>query len=81
MAKRPEGGKPGCIYLKLPAGLWELVRLSRAGVDWAKKTVDRLKEIARERGFSDLLERYLRPAEKAETLDPRGWSPRIPRVG
>ena len=70
-AKRPEKNERGYVRLKLPAGLWELVRLSRAGVDWAKKTVDRLKEIARERGFSDLLERYLKPAEEAETLDPK----------
>ena len=71
-AKRPEEGKPGYIYLKIPAGLWRLVELERAGVDWAKKALNRLEEIARARGFSDLLEEYLRPAREAGIVDPRG---------
>ncbi|MEM0484029.1 MAG: PaRep2b protein, partial [Pyrobaculum sp.] len=71
-AKRPEGGEKGYIRLKLPAGLWRLVELSRQGVDWADKALRRLEEIAKARGFYDLLEEYLRRAIEAETVDPRG---------
>ena len=79
-AKKPaegEGGeresvKPGYIYLKIPAGLWRLVELARQGVKWAEKAVSRLEEIARGRGFYDLLDEYLRPAKEAETVDPKG---------
>ena len=70
-AKRPNDNQQGHIRLKIPAGLWRLVELERAGVGWAKEALDRLKEIARERGFYDLLERHLKPAEEAETLDPK----------
>ncbi|MEM0484239.1 MAG: PaRep2b protein [Pyrobaculum sp.] len=72
IAKRPEGGERGYIRLKLPAGLWRLVELRRQGVDWADKALRRLEEIAKARGFSNLLEEYLRPAMEAETVDPRG---------
>ena len=44
----------------------ELVRLSRAGVDRAKSALDRLREITRRRGPSDLLEEYLRSALESE---------------
>ncbi len=71
-AKKPEGGKLGHVYIKLPAGLWRLVELRRQGVDWADKALRRLEEIAKARGFYDLLEEYLRPAMEAETVDPRG---------
>ncbi|MEM0484932.1 MAG: PaRep2b protein, partial [Pyrobaculum sp.] len=71
-AKKPEGGIQGHVYIKLPAGLWRLVELSRQGVDWADKALRRLEEMARARGFSDLLEEYLRPAREAETVDLRG---------
>ncbi|MEM0276145.1 PaRep2b protein [Pyrobaculum sp.] len=70
--KRPEGGEKGFIRLKMPAGLWKLEELRRRGVNWAKKAVDRLEEIARARGFYDLLEKYLGPAKEAEMVDPRG---------
>ena len=70
-AKRPKEDERGYIRLKLPAGLWELVRLSRAGVDWAERAVDRLREIAKARGFYDVLDEYLKPAEEAETVDPK----------
>ncbi|RFA93304.1 PaRep2b protein [Pyrobaculum aerophilum] len=72
ITKRPEGGEKGYIRLKLPAGLWRLVELSRQGVDWADKALRRLEEIAKARGFYDLLEEYLRRAIEAETVDPRG---------
>ncbi|AFA40822.1 PaRep2b protein [Pyrobaculum oguniense TE7] len=71
-AKRPEEGKKGYIYLKIPAGLWKLEELARRGVKWAVKAVSRLEEIAKARGFYDLLEEHLRPAKEAETIDPRG---------
>ncbi|AFA38660.1 PaRep2b protein [Pyrobaculum oguniense TE7] len=71
-AKRPEEGKKGYIYLKIPAGLWKLEELRRQGVEWAKEAVSRLEEIARERGFYDLLDEYLKPAKEAETIDPKG---------
>ncbi|MCX8137095.1 PaRep2b protein, partial [Pyrobaculum aerophilum] len=71
-AKKPEGGIRGYIRLKLPAGLWRLEELGRQGADWANKALKRLEEIAKARGFSDLLEEYLRPAREAETVDPRG---------
>ncbi|MCX8136479.1 PaRep2b protein [Pyrobaculum aerophilum] len=71
-AKKPEGGEEGHVRLKLPAGLWRLVELRRQGVDWADKALRRLEEIAKARGFSNLLEEYLRPAMEAETVDPRG---------
>ncbi|WP_181933470.1 PaRep2b protein [Pyrobaculum aerophilum] len=48
------------------------MELSRQGVDWADKALKRLEEIAEGRGFSDLLEEYLKPAREAETMDPRG---------
>ena len=70
-AKAPEGGEKGYIYLKKPAGLWKLEELRQQGVEWAKRALDRLEEIARARGFYDLLEEYLRPAREAETVDPR----------
>ena len=71
-AKRPEREEGGYIRLKMPAGLWKLVELARQGREWAVKAVSRLEEIARERGFYDLLDEYLRPAREAETIDPRG---------
>jgi len=71
-AKKPEGGVQGYVYIKLPAGLWRLEELRRQGVDWADKALRRLEEIAKARGFSNLLEEYLRPAMEAETVDPRG---------
>ncbi|RFA95838.1 hypothetical protein CGL51_06740 [Pyrobaculum aerophilum] len=71
-AKRPEGGKFGHVYIKLPAGLWRLVELRRQGVEWADKALRRLEEITKARGFYDLLEEYLKPAREAETVDPRG---------
>ena len=70
-AERPKDGQQGYVYLKLPAGLWKLVELERAGVEWAKEALDRLREIAKARGFYDLLQEYLKPAEEAETLDPK----------
>ncbi|WP_333638687.1 PaRep2b protein [Pyrobaculum aerophilum] len=48
------------------------MELSRQGVDWADKALRRLEEMARARGFSDLLEEHLKPAREAETVDPRG---------
>ena len=71
-AKRPEGKEEGHIYLKKPAGLWKLVELEKQGVEWAEKALDKLEEIAKARGFYDLLERYLKPAKTAGTVDPRG---------
>ena len=70
-AKRPEGGQQGYVRLKMPAGLWKLEELERQGVEWAKKALKRLGEIARARGFYDLLEEHLKPAREAETVDPR----------
>ncbi|MEM0484879.1 MAG: PaRep2b protein [Pyrobaculum sp.] len=70
--RKPEGSERGHIRLKLPAGLWRLEELRRQGVGWAEKALRRLEEIGRARGFSDLLEEYLRPAREAETVDPRG---------
>ncbi|HII46452.1 PaRep2b protein, partial [Pyrobaculum aerophilum] len=71
-AKKPEGGVQGYVYIKLPAGLWRLEELRRQGVDWADKALRRLEEIAKARGFSEILEEYLKPAIEAETVDPRG---------
>ncbi|AAL63568.1 paREP2b [Pyrobaculum aerophilum str. IM2] len=71
-AKRPQGGKYGHVYIKIPAGLWKLEELKRQGVEWAKRALKRLEEIAKARGFYDLLEGYLKPAREAETVDPRG---------
>ena len=71
-AKKPDGGKQGHIYLKIPAGLWKLEELRRQGVGWAKKALDGLEEIARGRGFYDILDEYLRPAREAGSADPRG---------
>ena len=71
-AKAPEGGEKGYIRLRVPAGLWKLEELRQQGVEWAKKALDRLEDIARARSFYDLLEEYLRPAKEAETVDPRG---------
>ncbi|WP_333639182.1 PaRep2b protein [Pyrobaculum aerophilum] len=68
-AKRPEGGKRGYIRLKVPAGLWRLEELRRQGVEWADKALQRLEEIAKAKGFSDLLENYLKPAREAETIN------------
>ena len=70
-AKAPEGGEKGYIRLRVPAGLWKLEELRQQGVGWAKKALDRLEDIARARGFYDVLEEYLRPAKEAETVDPR----------
>ena len=47
------------------------MELERAGVERAKKALDRLRGIAKARGFYDLLDEYLRPALEAETVDPR----------
>ncbi|WP_258870422.1 PaRep2b protein [Pyrobaculum aerophilum] len=71
-AKKPEKGEHGHINLKIPAGLWRIEELRRQGADWAEKALRRLEEIAKARGFYDLLEEYLRPAREAETVDPRG---------
>ncbi|AAL63662.1 paREP2b [Pyrobaculum aerophilum str. IM2] len=71
-AKRPEGGAKGHVYLKMPTSIWRLEELRRQGIDWAERALRRLEEIAKARGFSDLLEEYLRPAREAETVDPRG---------
>ncbi|WP_258871793.1 PaRep2b protein [Pyrobaculum aerophilum] len=71
-AKRPEGGEKGYIRLKVPAGLWRLEEIRRQGADWADRALKRLEEIAKARGFYDLLEEYLKPAMEAETIDPRG---------
>ena len=71
-AKRPEGGKKGYIRLKVPTGLWKLEELRRQGVKWAEKAVSRLEEIAKARGFYHLVEKHLKPAKEAETIDPRG---------
>jgi len=68
-AKRQEDGEKGYIRLKLPAGLWRLVELSRLGVIWADMALRRIEEVAR--GFSDLLEEYLKTAMEAETVDTR----------
>ena len=70
-AKRPEKGEEGNVRLKIPAGLWRLEELARRGVKWAEKAVSRLEEIAKARGFYDLLDEYLKPAREAETIDPR----------
>ena len=64
--------KQGLIYLKMPAGLWRLVELARQGVEWAEEAVRRLEEVAKARGFYDLLEQHLKLAREAETIDPRG---------
>ncbi|WP_258870618.1 PaRep2b protein [Pyrobaculum aerophilum] len=69
-AKRQEDGEKGYIRLKSPVGLWRLEELRRQEVDWADKALRRIEEVAR--GFSDLLEEYLRPAMEAETVDTRG---------
>ncbi|AFA39268.1 PaRep2b protein [Pyrobaculum oguniense TE7] len=84
--RRPEEGekgdkKPGIIRLKVRAGLWKLEELRRQGVGWAAEAVDKLEEIARARGFYDLLEEYLRPAREAETFDPRGMVAEDPERG
>ncbi|RFA97739.1 hypothetical protein CGL51_02145 [Pyrobaculum aerophilum] len=71
-AKRPEKGKIGYIYIKMPTGLWRLEELRRHGADWADKTLRRLEEVAKARGFHHLLEEYLKPAREAETVDPNG---------
>ena len=71
-AKKPEGGEPGYIRLRIPTGLWRLVELRRLGVDWAERALKRLEEIAKARGLSELVEEYLKPAIEAETVDPRG---------
>ena len=70
-ARRPEGGRRGYVYLRIPASLWRLEELRRQGVEWAGKAIDRLEEIARERGSLDILEQYLKLAREAETVDPR----------
>ncbi|WP_333639005.1 PaRep2b protein [Pyrobaculum aerophilum] len=88
-AKRPEkvvkgereSVKQGYIRLKVPAGLWKLEELRRQGVKWAAKAVSRLEEIARARGFYDLVEKHLRPAREAETIDPRGMTAEDPERG
>lgn len=64
-------GKKNRIYLKLPASLWRLEELRRQGIDWAAKAIERLEEIAKRRGVLDALEKYLKPAREAETIDPR----------
>ncbi|MEM4493242.1 MAG: PaRep2b protein, partial [Pyrobaculum sp.] len=56
--------KPGYIRLNVPAGLWRLEELARQGVKWAEKAVSRLKEIAKARGFLDLLDEHLKPAKE-----------------
>ncbi|MEM0277520.1 PaRep2b protein [Pyrobaculum sp.] len=71
-AKKPEKGEQGYISLKIPAGLWKLEELARQGVKWAERAVSRLEEIARARGFHHLVEKHLKPAKEAETIDPRG---------
>ena len=71
-AKRPEGEERGYIHLRTQAGLWKLVELSRKDVMWAKRALDKLEEIARARGFYDLLEEYLKPAKMAGMVDPQG---------
>ncbi|MEM0485214.1 MAG: PaRep2b protein, partial [Pyrobaculum sp.] len=72
IARRPEGGEPGYIRLRIPTGLWRLVELRRQGVDWAERALKRLEEIAKARGLSELVEEYLKPAIETETVDPRG---------
>lgn len=71
-AKRLERNARGYIYLRVPASLWRLEELRRQGVGWADKALKQLEEIAEARGFSDRLEKYLKPAREAETVDPRG---------
>ncbi len=71
-AKRPEGGEQGYVRLKVPTGLWRLEELRRQGVDWAEKALKRLEEIAKARGFYDLLGEHLKPAMEAETVNPKG---------
>ncbi|MGK0549181.1 MAG: PaRep2b protein [Pyrobaculum sp.] len=80
-AKRPEKEEKGYIRLKVPAGLWKLEELRRQGVKWAVKAVSRLEEIAKARGFYDLLDEYLKPAREAETIDPRGMDAEDPKRG
>ena len=80
-AKRPEKGEQGFIRLKVPAGLWRLEELARQGVKWAEKAVSRLEEIAKARGFLDLLDEHLKPAREAETIDPRGMVAEDPERG
>ena len=80
-AKRPEGNERGYIYLRIPTGLWKLVELKRQGVKWAERAINRLKEIARARGFYELLNEYLKPAEEAETLDPKKVAVEDPESG
>ncbi|MEM1636383.1 PaRep2b protein [Pyrobaculum sp.] len=93
-AKRPEKGEQGdanlkkhekdergYIRLKIPAGLWKLEELARQGVGWAEKAVSRLEEIAKERGFYDLVEKHLKPAREAETVDPREMPVEDPERG
>ncbi|ABP49909.1 PaRep2b protein [Pyrobaculum arsenaticum] len=64
--------KPGYIRLNVPAGLWRLVELARLSVRWAEKALSCLEEIAKARDFYDLMEKHLKPAKEAETIDPRG---------
>ncbi|MEM4792842.1 MAG: PaRep2b protein [Pyrobaculum sp.] len=73
--------KQGLIYLKMPAGLWRLVELARQGVEWAEEAVRRLEEVAKARGFYDLLEQHLKLAREAETIDPRGLAVEDPERG
>ena len=80
-ARRLEKGEEGYIRLKVPAGLWRLVELARRGVGWAAKAVRRLEEIARARGFYHLVEKHLKPAREAETVDPRGLTVEDPERG
>ena len=75
--KIPKNGKPGYVHLRIPTGLWRLVELSKAGVNWAERTLKQLRDIAKERGF-ELLEEYLKPAMEAETIDPKGMSIEYP---
>ena len=68
---RPENGNHGYIALKIPAALWKLVELKRMGIRWAEEVISRLYSVAKTYNIQDILDRYLKPALEAETLEPR----------
>ncbi|MCY0890434.1 MULTISPECIES: PaRep2b protein [Pyrobaculum] len=80
-AKKPEKEERGFISLKVPSGLWKLEELRRQGVKLAERAVSRLEEMAKARGFYDLVEEHLRPAKEVETIDPREMVAEDPERG
>jgi len=81
IAKRPDGSSLGYVYISVPTGLWQLEELRRQGIDWADRALKRLEEIAKARGFYDVLQKHLRLAREAETVNPRGLVVEDPGAG